>query len=458
MILSVGMQAGAIAAGPVVRNDTVPADTLAPAAQLDSADVARWEGSYLVAQDHLITLTRMEFGLVFMDFSTGETRALTPESRNRMSAARTIFGRVPVDFRLELRTDRDDRVTGLLVRLASGRTDVARRLQFRHEEVTFRNGEVTLSATLVLPNGPGPYPAIVRTHGSGAAGRATPAAEWFAYNGIAFLGYDKRGVGRSTGQWRGASIDDLARDALAGVALLKSRPDIDPRRIGISGGSEGAWVAPLAAALSPDIGYLYVGAFSGHDLGQSIVWRVRTLLTADGRFSASQIDTATALRCAYNDAILNDRGWDSLRVAIERSKGAEWFSFARVPASLSLFADPRVRAHERHALAFDPDTAWSRVHVPVLLLAGGHDRSVASIETWPRIEAALKRAANTRYTLREFPTANHEGLDSVTGSDDEFPTLHRYARGYHQALLDWLRSTLLLGPPVSQPATRWRRR
>jgi pimeloyl-ACP methyl ester carboxylesterase len=129
---------------------------------------------------------------------------------------------------------------------------------------------------------------------------------------------------------------------------------------------------------------------------------------------------------------------------------AEWFPFARVPASLSPFADPRVRAHERHALAFDPDTAWSRVHVPVLLLAGGHDRSVASIETWPRIEAALKRAANTRYTLRKFPTANHEGLDSVTGNDDEFPTLHRYAPGYHEALLDWLRATLLLGPPVSQ--------
>src|SRR5262252_5986693 len=94
LILSVGMQAGAMLAAPVVRNDSVPADTLGPVAHLDSTDVARWEGSYLVAQDHLITLTRMEFGLVFMDFSTGETRALTPESRNRMSAARTIFGRV----------------------------------------------------------------------------------------------------------------------------------------------------------------------------------------------------------------------------------------------------------------------------------------------------------------------------------------------------------------------------
>jgi hypothetical protein len=93
-------------------------------------------------------------------------------------------------------------------------------------------------------------------------------------------------------------------------------------------------------------------------------------------------------------------------------------------------------------LDFDPDTAWSRVHVPVLLLAGGRDRSVASLETWPRIERALRQAGNSAYTLRVFPTANHEGLESSTGAEDEYPRLHRYAPGYLEAQLAWLRETL----------------
>jgi alpha-beta hydrolase superfamily lysophospholipase len=413
-------------------------------ASLDSGALARFEGSYLLARDHLVVLARTVFGLSFVDFETGETRAMTPLSDSALSATTTLFGRVPIDFQVELRRDATDAVTGLVIERSNGDVEYARRLTFRHEEVTFRNGDVVLSGTIVLPAGPGPHPALVRTHGSGAATRATPMAEWFAYNGIAFLSYDKRGVGRSTGQWRNASMKDLAQDAVAAVALLKSRADIDSRRIGVSGGSEGAWVAPLAAALSPDVRFLYVGAFSGHSLGESIVWRIQTLLTLDGHFSAQEVASAVALRRLYNEAIVGNRGYDSLRVAIQLGRRERWFAFARVPDSLPVTLDSVALARERHFLDFDPDTAWSRVRVPALFLAGGRDRSAASLETWPRIATALRRAGNNAYTLRVFPTANHEGLEAATGADDEYPVLHRYAPGYFLTLLEWLRATLHL--------------
>lgn len=437
-----GVLEGTLHEGP--RTEDV---ALVHVASLDSADVTRCEGAYELGRGHLVTLTRTVLGLSYVDFKTGETRTLTPWSSTSFGAAPTLLGRVPVELRFELRTDARGRATGLLIRHATGLAEYARKVRFRHEEVTFRDGDVVLSGTLVLPNGAGPYPALVGAPGSGPATRETPTAEWLAHNGIAFLGYDKRGAGHSTGQWRGASMDDLARDAVASVKLLRSRSDIDSGRIGVSGGSEGSWVAPLAAALSPDVGFIVVGAFSGHTLGEDIVWRITTQLELDGRFSAEQIRAATALRRRYNDAMLSGTGWDSLRVAIERSRDRPWFVFARVPSALPQVADSVDLARERRFLAFDPDTAWSRVRVPALLLASGRDRSAASLETWPRIERALRRAGNTAYKLEVFPTANHDGLESTTGADDEYPSLHRYAPGYLSKTLDWLRSTLHVVPP-----------
>src|SRR5215472_10019071 len=87
---------------------------------------------------------------------------------------------------------------------------------FKEEEVTFRNGDVTLAGTVIIPKGPGPHPAVVVTHGAGPDGRQKPAYNsdgyFFAHHGVAALIYDKRGVGRSTGEYQTASLEDLADD------------------------------------------------------------------------------------------------------------------------------------------------------------------------------------------------------------------------------------------------------
>ena len=128
----------------------------------------------------------------------------------------------------------------------------------RREEVTFRNGAVSLAGTLTLPSGIKPHPAVVFIHGSGPDSRENYSfyAELFARHGIATLIYDKRGVGASTGDWRRVHFRDLAEDALAGVRLLRSHKDIDASRIGLWGGSNGGWVAPLAASLSNDVAFV----------------------------------------------------------------------------------------------------------------------------------------------------------------------------------------------------------
>ena len=117
----------------------------------------------------------------------------------------------------------------------------AKPLTFKQEEVSFRNGDVTLSGTLLIPLTKGTHPAVVFLHGAGSEGRygARFLAEYFTRYGIAALIYDKRGVGKSTGDWKRSDFGDLAGDAIAGVHFLQQRSEINPKEIGLYGHSQG---------------------------------------------------------------------------------------------------------------------------------------------------------------------------------------------------------------------------
>lgn len=121
-------------------------------------------------------------------------------------------------------------------------------------DVRFVNGSLQLAGTLLLPRGR-KHAAVMMIHGSGASDRgnswALTIAETLAGCGAAVLIPDKRGSGRSQGDWQSAGFDDLAADARAGWELLRSRPEIDPARVGYLGLSQGGHVAPLAAASKP---------------------------------------------------------------------------------------------------------------------------------------------------------------------------------------------------------------
>ena len=144
--------------------------------------------------------------------------------------------------------------------LAHAMVLVAEGSAVREEQVTFKNGAVTLAGTLSIPEGKGPFPAFVMVTGSGLQNRDEellgfkPFAvitDYLVRRGIATLRYDDRGAGGSTGNIAMATTADFADDALAGVALLASRPEIDHAHIGIFGHSEGADVARLPRQRRP---------------------------------------------------------------------------------------------------------------------------------------------------------------------------------------------------------------
>ena len=132
------------------------------------------------------------------------------------------------------------------------------------------NGNVSLAFTLDLPPGNGPFPAVVLGHGSGRItrdGLAPFAARWTRM-GFAVLRFDKRGTGASTGTFVAVGTHDsptvfpeLASDVVAAARYVRTRPEIDARRVGLAGWSQAGWILPLAARELGDGAFLVL--FSG---------------------------------------------------------------------------------------------------------------------------------------------------------------------------------------------------
>ncbi len=133
-------------------------------------------------------------------------------------------------------------------------------------DVTIASSDgVQLAGTLTRPQGPGPFAAVVLLPGSGPHDRNETIfghrpfwvlADALTRRGIAVLRFDARGVAKSTGSYGKSTTYDFVNDARATVEFLRARADIDKRRVGLLGHSEGTIVAALAAAQSPDVAFL----------------------------------------------------------------------------------------------------------------------------------------------------------------------------------------------------------
>ena len=132
----------------------------------------------------------------------------------------------------------------------------------RYVEVSFRNEAqgLNLAGMLFIPDGEGPFPAVVMIHGAGTSMRdntwyLTPA-KYLQENGVLVLLPDKRGSVKSEGDWRTSSYEDLATDTVAAVNFLKTQSMVDVSKIGIMGMSQGGQISPLVAVQSPDVSFL----------------------------------------------------------------------------------------------------------------------------------------------------------------------------------------------------------
>jgi uncharacterized protein len=309
----------------------------------------------------------------------------------------------------------------------------ARRVELYTEHVvTFDNGDVTLAGTLLVPTAAGPHPGIVITHGAERAGATRETygllATHYARRGVATLIYDKRGLGESTGDVDDATFDDLAADALAGHALLRAHPDIDPDRVGVAGFSQGGWIAAMTADRADDVAFVVAYSPSGFSPADQQSWLFGSMLAV--------------------------RGFDQTTITAADRISRMFYSTLDLVAAGIMRPIPDVPGFWFHALDPHLDTAalWERVDVPVFALWGELDCQVPARDSARTLRAALDRAGNDTYSLRVLPHADHS-LMLAGPCEHELGTHgtgHTYAPGYLGSAADWIDQLHADGEPARE--------
>jgi pimeloyl-ACP methyl ester carboxylesterase len=239
-----------------------------------------------------------------------------------------------------------------------------------------------LSAKLTLPEG-GPAPALVGLHGAGEGERA-----WYLYEhlhdllppaGVAAVTFDRRGSGASSGESSRGNFPQQAEDALAVVEHVSSLPGVDPERIGLWGISQGCWVAPLAATMSPRVAFLVLVASVGVTPGEQMRWAAHFQATRDFGEEAGE-RAASAWDLAHDWIRGGDRA--PLEGAIAQARTESWWANTHLPDEIP---PDEARDAIRAELDFEPGPVFAQVRVPTLLFYGDEDEWIPvdeSIAAW----------------------------------------------------------------------------
>jgi pimeloyl-ACP methyl ester carboxylesterase len=308
-------------------------------------------------------------------------------------------------------------------------------------DVSFENQGTRLAGVVRRPEGDGPHPAVAFVDGSGPAERDSwdEEAEALARAGFASLAWDKPGCGDSGGDWRDQGLEDRALEALAAVGCLQATAGVDPRRVALLGGSQGGWVGPLAASMSPDVAAVISLSGSGVSPYEQEAYRVERLLR-DAGVADGQV--AEALAFFHRRAERFRRGDDLEAVLAEQlgHKDAPWYP---------VLGDDGVVEHlafMARIYFYDPAPALEKLRCPVLAIWGERDLYVPVAASAERFAAALGRAGNGSFRLEVVPHADHGLRLPAGGGAERGPRIPDLM----DMVVAWLRRAL--SPPAGHAA------
>lgn len=318
---------------------------------------------------------------------------------------------------------------------------------YRQEAVTFANAGagIKLAGTLSIPDGAGPFPAVVLICGSGPETRDEDVmghkiflvlADALNRRGIAVLRYDRRGVGESAGNYATATFADFAADAESALRFLRSRPEVAADRVGLIGHSEGGAVAPLMAVRDPSVRFVVLMAAPGMRIGQLLRLQAAKIAKASG---ASDADVASKL--AFFDTLYVDLAAatsNEQALAVAKADVALAVAGKIIPAaSANAIATMVTSPWARDAFAYDPVPALRQLKTPVLALNGSLDLQVPADEDLSPIRAALQ--GNPRATIVELPSLNHLFQTAKLGAPAEYGEIEEtLAPAALKMIADWV--------------------
>ncbi len=328
---------------------------------------------------------------------------------------------------------------------------------YAEEEVGYKNlkDNVKLAGTLTFPRGGGKFPAVILITGSGPQDRDSTVAghrpflvlaDYLTRKGIAVLRVDDRGTGGSDIGSLAATTENYVGDVLAGVEYLRSRQEIDARRIGLIGHSEGGMIAPLAAVRSKEIAFIVMLAGMGQTGEEVLLTQLDVLQRKNGvepAIIARAIDFQKSLFTIIQSEPDNRLATAKINELLAQRKSAmnerQLQEFARVEADVQAALPALLSPWYRYFLSYNPRPTLEKVNIPVLALNGDNDVQVAAKENLALIAAALKAGKNNNFTVKSFPHLNHLFQTSQTGLPNEYDAIEEtLAPAVLETIASWI--------------------
>ncbi len=301
-------------------------------------------------------------------------------------------------------------------------------LPYQQRDVVFGNAAAgdRLAGTLTVPRGRGPFPAVALVSGTGHNTRDEDVwghrvflvlADALSRGGFAVLRYDKRGVGGSSGDYDSATSADFASDADAAIGWLRNQAEIDPKRVGILGHSEGGIIAPMVAASDKNVAFVML--IAGPALRGDRLFVEQSAMTAKA-YGAP--DDYVRRRKLFDeklyDAILTARSDAAARTTAEKIV-ADGVKDGLVDQNeAETLAKDDTTVWERYFLGYDPAPTLSRLTIPVLAIYGSLDVQVPAGEDSLAASEALKNDPSAMVVV--LPGKNHLMQQAKTGAPNEY--------------------------------------
>lgn len=301
---------------------------------------------------------------------------------------------------------------------------------YKTEDVVYENAGRTLryGATITIPQGKGPFPAALLITGSGPQNRDEEImghkpfaviADALTKNGFVVLRVDDRGIGKSTGSFSDATSADFADDARASFDYLLSRPEVNKKKAGLIGHSEGGMIAPMIASGHKGVNFIVLLAAPGVKISELMAEQNAAIFRRAG-ISKSAIDAYIPLYQSLFKAVLSttDSAIAILKAKVElRNWSMHTDSAALKELSLLssenqeklavAMADELKGKWFRYFMSFDPTPYLEALNCKVLALNGTEDIQVVAGTNLAGIEAALKKSKSKTFTVKPLPGLNH---------------------------------------------------
>lgn len=311
------------------------------------------------------------------------------------------------------------------------------------EDITFENKKagISLAGTLTLPNKDGVFPVVILISGSGPQNRDEELlghkpflvlSDYLTKNGIAVLRYDDRGTALSKGDFKTATSADFATDVESAITYLKTRKEINKKKIGLIGHSEGGLIAPMVASKSKDVAFIVLLAGTGIQ-GDRILLLQQKLIGKASGVSDEDLQKSELENRKVFDIVNKSTNLEKLNIDLtdfikqtlkdnpntEKPEGMNDDDFVKL--QVKQIATPWMQ----YFIKYNPAPALEKVKCPVLAINGEKDLQVPPKENLEAIKKALTKGGNKKVTIKEFPNLNHLFQECKTGSPDEYATIEQ---------------------------------